>query len=330
LINTFPINLILGEGGLFYIIRLARRGERIIRSERITALYSSYRPMADHAAAWWLKRRHPGLTWIADFRDLPVDPHTRHVLFPGWHRRLYRRMFQRADILTTVSEGLAKHLSKGHPHVVVTRNGLPEDWRMPEPVQCPHFTIAYTGSMFLDMRDPAPLFDALAGMVRDGGLSREDLRIVYAGKDGAEWRQRAAAFGLGEQCEDRGLVSPEAAWAIQREANINILLTYSSPELGGVLTGKMIEYIAAGNPVLAINTGTRDAEIDHLLTSISLGRSFTGDAESRDQIRSFISGEYVHWKKTGKNRKPADEVRIREVFSPVKLLEPLWEALARR
>ncbi len=330
LINTFPINLIFGEGGVFYILRLARQGERIIRGERITVLYSSYRPMADHAAAWWLKRRHPGLTWIADFRDLPVDPHTRHVLFPGWHRRLYRRMFQRADILTTVSDGLAKHLAEGHPHVVVTRNGLPEDWRMPQPVPCPHFTIAYTGSMFLDTRDPAPLFDALAGLIQDGELSREDLRIVYAGKDGAEWRQRAATFGLDGQCEDRGLVPPGEARAIQRDANVNLLLTYSSATLGGVLTGKMIEYVAAGNPVLAISKGGRDAEIDNLLTSISLGRTFTGDAESRDQIRGFISGEYRHWKRTGMNRKPADEVRVREVFSPAGLLEPLWAALARR
>jgi glycosyltransferase involved in cell wall biosynthesis len=301
----------------------------MIRDERITLLYSSYRPMADHAVAWWLKRRYPGLTWIADFRDLPVDPHTRHVLFPGWHRRLYRRVFRRADILTTVSDGLAQHLKEGHPHVVVTRNGLPEDWRMPAPVACRHFTFAYTGSMFLDTRDPAPLFDALAGLIRDGGLAREDLRIVYAGKDGAEWRQRAARFGLDAQCEDRGLVSPEEAHAIQRDANINLLLTYSSTALGGILTGKMIEYVAAGNPVLAISKGARDAEIDQLLTSVSLGRCFTEETESRDQVRSFISREYLEWRRTGMNRKPADEVRVREVFSPARLLEPLWEALAR-
>src|SRR5690606_6771608 len=148
LINTFPVNLLVGEGGFLFILRMIREGERMIREQRITLLYSSYRPMADHAVAWWLKRRHPGLTWIADFRDLPVDPHTRHVLFSGWHTRLYRRLFQRADILTTVSDGLAKRLRSGYPQVIVTRNGLPDDWRMPEPVACPHFTIAYTGSLF--------------------------------------------------------------------------------------------------------------------------------------------------------------------------------------
>src|SRR5690606_18729829 len=144
--------------------------------------------------------------------------------------------------------------------------------------------------------------------IRDGGLSREDVRIVYAGKDGAEWRQRAVAFGLEGQCEDRGLVSPEVARAIQRDANINLMLTYSSTALSGVLTGKMIEYVAAGNPVLAISKGRRDAEIDQQLTTISLGHCFTGGTEDREQIRGFISNEYLHWKRTGMNRKPADEV----------------------
>ena len=329
LINTFPVNLLFGEGGLFYILRMIREGARVIRDERITLLYSSYRPMADHAVAWWLKRRFPALTWIADFRDLPVDPHTRHVLFPAWHRRLYRRMFRRADILTTVSEGLAAHLKEGHPRVVVTRNGLPNDWRMPAPVPVAHFTIAYTGSMFLDTRDPAPLFDALAGLVKEGGLVREDVRIVYAGKDGAEWRQRAARFGLDALCEDRGLVSPEEVHAIQRDANINLLLTASSSALGGILTGKMIEYVATGNPVLAISKGTRDVEIDQQLTTISLGRCFADGTEYLEQIRGFISNEYLYWKRTGMNRKPADEVTVREVFSPAGLIGPLWEAISR-
>ena len=81
LINTFPINLLAGEGGLIYFIQLLRKGSKSIRQNHITHLYSSYRPFVDHYAAYWLKKRHPNVYWIADFRDLMIDPHYHHIFF---------------------------------------------------------------------------------------------------------------------------------------------------------------------------------------------------------------------------------------------------------
>src|SRR6187431_2141305 len=99
LINTFPVNIIAGEGGLIYFINLLAEGKRAIKQDGITHLYSSYRPFADHYAAWWLKKRYPELIWIADFRDLIIDPHYNHVLFSEKHDAFFKNMFSSADIL---------------------------------------------------------------------------------------------------------------------------------------------------------------------------------------------------------------------------------------
>jgi hypothetical protein len=110
LINTFPLNLIIGEGGLIYFINLLREGRKAIKTEGVTHLYSSYRPFADHYAAYWLKTRYPHVYWIADFRDLIIDPHYGHILFPESHQPFFKKVFGSADLLTTVSDGLATHL----------------------------------------------------------------------------------------------------------------------------------------------------------------------------------------------------------------------------
>jgi len=330
LVNTFPINILVGEGGLLYLWQLIRKGSRCIREDQVTHLYSSFRPMTDHLAAWYLKRRYPALCWIADFRDLPVDPHYRHVLFPGWHRRLYARLFSKADILTTVSEGLAAMLQEDHPQVVVTRNGLPGGHSIPGTVVCPKFTIVYTGSLFLGYRDPSPMFEEVAKLVREGQLHNDAIRLVYAGKDGDGWMRLAARHGLETIAEDRGLVPPDEARQLQREACINLLLTVSSSQLTGVLTGKLIEYAAAGGPVLAISQGQRDPEIGSLLESSGLGTCVSDRPEDRADLRAFILREYDLWRATGQNRRPASTDAVMSVFGQDAILAPLRKLLAFR
>lgn len=159
LVNTFPINIIAGEGGLIYFFNAIRKGKSLIKKENITHLYSSYRPFADHYAAYWLKKSNPQLVWIADFRDLIIDPHYNHILFPQRHHTLYKKIFSKADFLTTVSDGLASHLCHYNPNVLTLRNGIQGEIKPVQESYSPKFTLAYTGSMFLDKRNAQPVLD---------------------------------------------------------------------------------------------------------------------------------------------------------------------------
>lgn len=106
-VDSFPLNIILGDGGFFtcslVIGALRLWGE-------ISHLYSSFRPMSDHFLAYLLVQRFPFLIWIADFRDVPVDPLLQNVWWPGFQHWILRKLLGRAQYLTTVSEGLAQHL----------------------------------------------------------------------------------------------------------------------------------------------------------------------------------------------------------------------------
>jgi len=315
LINTFPFSVVIGEGGLLYFIALVRKGNQVVRNEKITHLYSSFRPFTDHYVAYWLKKRNPQLTWIADFRDLIVDEHYQHIFFPKNHQSFFKKIFSTADVLTTVSDGLAVHLKEYNPNVLVVRNGIDGEIQAPPPNPSTHFTITYTGSMFLNTRNPRPVFEALKALSHKGLMVISDLRIRYAGKDSFYWQKMAADYQFENILEDHGLVTDEEARNLQQQSCINLLLTISSPELQGVLTGKMIEYFEAGSPVLAIVVGHNDPELSNLLNELEIGQSISDKKEDLNSIENFIYAEYLLWKKSGSNHKPVNREVLKKKYS---------------
>jgi len=327
LINSFPINIIAGEGGLIYFLNAIRKGGNILRNEKITHIYSSYRPFADHYAAYWLKRKNPDLIWIADFRDLMIDPHYNHILLPGKHHAFFKKIFSRADLLTTVSEGLAIHLRRYNPNVITLRNGIEGEIKAVNPVTTSYFTLAYTGSMFLDKRNAEPLFQALSELLTEGKVDIGNVRIVYAGKDGMHWKELAKKYEVESLLLDKGIIPADETTKIQMNACINVLLTISSDEMQGVLTGKMIEYFEAGSPVLAIIVKQNDPELQHMLHEFEIGNSFSDRREDLTGIKEFILTEYLKWKQTGMNRKPVNTDVLRMKYSQENTMKPLIDAL---
>ncbi|MDX1477002.1 MAG: hypothetical protein R3301_04820 [Saprospiraceae bacterium] len=294
---SFPTLYWLGEGGRRYQRNAVNFGAQLVRSTGITHLFSSFPPYADHCIAYRLKRAFPHLVWIADFRDLHIDPTQNNLMFRRYQRRVNRRILHHADIVTTVSEGLAEHLRALHHNVFVVRNGLTLRPADAQPYK--KFTIAYTGSMFQDKRRPEPLLQAIADGLQQGVLAREDLSVVYAGKDGEVWRDKMKQFGLEDLLQEKGVVAPEAAREIQQRAHLNLLLTYSTSSLKGNLTGKLYDYLEAGRPIIALINGPHDPELAAVVEGAQAGTIFDHTTPPEDLLR-FIESLYTGWKRTGR------------------------------
>ncbi len=327
LMNTFPFSILIGEGGPVYLMNLIWKGNAAIRQHKITHLYSSFRPFTDHFAAYILKKMNPHIFWIADFRDLMFDPYFNKIYFKKIHNRFFRNIFYTADVVTTISDGLAEKLRAYNPNVITLKNGIS---KFPEQFLSVHtskFTIAYTGSMYLDKKNAEPLFMAIKELIDEGTLAKEKISIVYAGKDSFYWQDMAVAYKLPELIDDRGVLSSDDAMKIQNDACINLLLTISSDQQTGILTGKMIEYFEAGNPVLAIVKNQIDPELETLLKELHIGKSFSDLPSDLPGIKEFILEEYTHWQKSGMNRKAVDTDMLKKKYSIEETMRPLFEKI---
>lgn len=298
LVESFPLNILIGDGGLFYILSAYRKACQLARQENITHLYSSYRPYADHLAAWLAKRRFPNLFWIADFRDLHVDPMRKTVVFPSFQRWCNRQILKKADLVTTVSAGLKRQLEELSPNVHVLRNGIGNlhESAPPPAEKFDKFTIAYTGTLYSGLSDPSPLLSAIRSLLDSGQIPVAQVALIYAGPAGPTWDVFVQQYGLSSISANCGNLSRAEALEIQRKSHINLLLTWSSKNSQGILTGKLFEYLTAGPPILALVNGPRDSELDEILSACDKGIACSGIPPEQDsQIKTFLLNAFQSW-----------------------------------
>lgn len=290
ILNSFPTNIFFGEGGLLYVVLGIIRGVKIIKRENITHIYSSFRTYSDHLIAYVLKRLFPKVYWIADFQDLHIDNYRKNVLFPKFQYWINQRLFARANVLTTVSKGFAKHLQEYNKMVAVVRFGINDLHITPENIESyEKFTIAYTGSLY-ETQTARPLLKAIQQLIETGQINAKKIQLIYAGKDSAIWNQWIEKFTLQDVNIDRGLVSGKEARMIQNRSHCNLLLSWTSHWIQGTTPAKVFDYLLTGKPIFFLVNGGNDTELEALLkdTNCSI---FT--VEKYDEIKEQVRLLYV-------------------------------------
>ena len=222
------------------------------------AVFSTYAPFSVHQIA--RKARTSGLAkcWIADFRDEVGMPF-------AWQKgkmERYMRMIRRdADIISAVSHGFLEMMHFEDVGRVLSNGFDREDLpKVEAEAASGQLRVVYCGQMQdsrreVGNRDITPMFRALARLVEDGVLGKEEIRLVYAGREGALFAQYAAASGLETCVEDHGQVSRETSIALQKGADILLMDSHHMASQKGILTGKLFEYMMMDKPIVCCMAG---------------------------------------------------------------------------
>ena len=330
LLDSFPFNLLFHEGGILYSLICFYKGFFLIKKQNISHIYSSFRPYSDHFSAYLLTFFFPKIIWIADFRDLHIDPLYQMPLVKPVQHWFNRQILKRAKYVTTISEGLATYLKKYHNNVFVLRNGVeipaisPSDSK--EIIRT-KFTIGYTGSMFMDERNPKLLLEVVRQLVDKQILRTENFEILYAGKDTAIWLDWIKKYDLTPFFISHGIVSSKEAKDIQNSVHINLLLTSALPNYGGVMTGKFYEYLAARQPIVVLINGSQDIEFETIMSNLNAG-CVVYNERSEDELRDFILSLFYQFEKNGKVEQTILSEKLKELewaFSVQELMRKITE-----
>lgn len=258
-------------------------------------IVSSFGPPGAHVLACRLKSIYPEAFWVADFRDL----WTRNPLFPGWapvrwyERSLERRILQRADLVTTVSEPLAVVLrSLGAARVEVIMNGFDPKEFKERPARRPGngpIQLLYTGSYYPSRMRVEVFLDALARICGSGATS-PDVEIFFFGPRTDEIVRKAVDRGLGDRVHG-GEIRPRAE-VLSYLRGVDGLLFFGYQDENapdeGVLTGKLFEYLGSGRPILGIGLSERQ-QAGRMIAANPGGRIVSGDIdEVTSVLRTFL------------------------------------------
>lgn len=274
-----------------------------IKIEDYDAVISTYSPKWTHRAAEALKRRHPDMLWIADYRDAPKDSDARDTTA---NRAFAKEHTGTADMILGVSEAVIDRLGldADQRRAVIPHGYDAADLNRRERKPSDTFILSYTGTLYHDsnyLSDLTPAFEALQSSIDAGTVDPGDVLVVYCGGSSVEFRAQASAYPS-VPIEDRGFVTREEAMALQDESSMLIYTTCNNDVYESGLTGKTYEYLSSGVPVLALCSGDKpDAATSLFFRKAKAGLAYEEARRERDLplLRGYIESEYDEWKKIG-------------------------------
>lgn len=220
-------------------------------------IYSTAPPYSAHILASLLKL-HTGLPLVIDFRDswsdnpfasYPTPAHSTLV------RYLERRTLRRADAVIAVDRAIAGLLArrlrqKERSKVRVVEQGYdPEDFAVMSAPRDRRFTIVYTGT-FIGDRTSRYLLTALAHLIAQGRIPRDDICVRFVGARAKSEEAVASRFGLGQVVEFIPYVPHRES--VAHLVSADLLWLIIGPDEGETIaTGKIYEYLGARRPILA-------------------------------------------------------------------------------
>lgn len=265
-------------------------------------IISSGPPHSTHLVAMGLKKNLK-IPWVADFRDpwTGIDFYSQLKL-TKWadkkHHRLERKVLQNADKVISVGWHLAKELkSLGAKSVEVITNGYDESdfLNIESKPGNEKFTLSHIGSLNKD-RNPQILWDALREMIDDNKEFGKKLEIKLVGKVDQFVLESIKKHNLINNFVKIDYIPHTELRNIFINSQILLLLLNNTPNIEGIITGKIFEYLASTRPILCIGSSTGDAA--KIINETKSGKAF--DFKDKNEIKSFISKKYEKFK-TGHN-----------------------------
>ena len=294
--ESLPFNLLVGEGGLLYLIDGYSKAKKIIKRTRAkTFVITSFRPTANVLIGFLLKINYPHIIWINSFQDAPYDPIRKNTIIPNLQNYLWRKMLKQSNLNITTSQGVKNSIDSLNNDTITFENGV--DFRENLTHSSEQFTISYTGSLYHDLRDPSLLFEALTHLVLSEKIPINKLKIIYMGKDIAKWKSFCDTYPLlFNAFSIENISERNHSLEIQQKSHINLMLTWSEGSQGGTIPAKLYEYIGAGNYIISLVKGIENSDLTHLLTTLQIGSVYQyGKTEDLEKLKSELLRLYTLW-----------------------------------
>ncbi|HLN20679.1 MAG TPA: glycosyltransferase [Bacteroidales bacterium] len=253
-----------------------KKASELIREFGIKNVITTSPPHSSQLIGLKLKQRFPDINWIADFRDPWTDIYYYDQFYPTpvskfIDRRYEKMVIRNCDSLITVGPSLKNslaHKTRGSSEKInVITNGYDEnDFTGDVEKTSNKLLITYTGTL----SDMYPMTGFLSS-IRELEQKGYDylLRFIGSVHDARKLGLKSAVKNV--QFFD--YADHQTAIRYMRESTVLLLIIPLHPGNRSILTGKLFEYLATGNPVLCL--GPVDGDVAEILRETGNGQVFS-------------------------------------------------------
>jgi glycosyltransferase involved in cell wall biosynthesis len=235
-----------------------------------------------HLIAMGIKKKFD-LPWIADFRD----PWTNIDFYPKlkltrWadnkHRKLELKVLKEADKVVTVSWNWANDFKQiFNREIDVVTNGFDAADFAGQSAsnKLDHkFSLVHIGAMNAD-RNPEVLWAVLGEMCRDNPDFKESLEIRLIGSNDVAVINSLKKNELIVHTNLVGYLPHADVIAQTQTAQVLLLPLNDTPNVLGIVPGKLYEYLAANRPILCL--GPQNGDSSKIITESKSGKVLNFD-----------------------------------------------------
>jgi glycosyltransferase involved in cell wall biosynthesis len=289
------------DGGVGWLPFALWAGLRSARRDRPDVIFSSSPPQSGHLAAMAVHRL-TGIPWVADFRDeWAADAHRADqpralARLAARVERAFTKHAQRSVVAADYFD--IAGLSNEDPRRVEIPNGVDDaDLATSSHPPADRFVLAYVGTIY-GIRDPSPVFQALARLIDRGEVARARFEVRLVGSLWLEGFEPPA----GIEVQSTGYV--DHARALKEMSAATALLLYV-PSASLAPSGKLFEYLASGRPILCL------AHPDNLASRLvdAWDAGVVADPHNESEIERAVLTLWKRWQENG--LPDQDEVRRR-------------------
>ena len=274
------------------------KAKEIIETQGITTIVTTSPPHSTQLIGLELKRLYPHIRWVADLRDPWTDIYYNQDLYPTrWAKkrnlRYERSVLLGADQIITVSEEcrcLFAEKADVAEKIAVIPNGFDtkdfinstiinkkEKITPNSSLLTPNYILSYIG-VWAPQYDIEPLKKLVQG--------RNDILLRFVGVVSDEIKKEIESWGV--QTEFISYVSHKEAVSYMQASDVLLLFIPNVPNNEGILTGKLFEYLAAGNKILLF--GPQNGDAMRLINECSAGECYSDGFNLDEFLNKPYSG----------------------------------------
>jgi len=255
-----------------------KKARALIEADDIHYIITTSPPHSTQLIGLKLKKKYPSLKWIADLRDPWTDIYYYKQFYPtliskSIDQRFETRVLENADKIITVGNSLkdlfASKVKGINDKIEVITNGYDEaDFTEAQGITPPRFTITYVGTL----SDNYPVEGLLPALktLHDAGI---DFILRFVGTVSERTRNLIKSQVPEKSLAFLPYIPHNEAIKFMQESSLLLLIIPLHQSSKSIITGKLFEYLASGNPILCI--GPVDGDAAEIISMCNAGQTFS-------------------------------------------------------
>ncbi|MCD4680879.1 MAG: glycosyltransferase family 4 protein [Bacteroidales bacterium] len=257
-------NLFIPDARKFWIKPSIKYLVKYLAKNPVNAIVSTGPPHSMHMIALGIKKKL-SIPWLADFRDPWTNIDFYHELkLTSWadsiHKRMENKVLRLADKVVSVSWNWASDFEKITKRKIdVVTNGFDEsDFENLNKNLSEKFSIVHIGAMNKD-RNPINLWKVLSSLIENKPGLKNDIEILLIGKNDFSVLESIKENNLESYLKTINYLPHNEVVDYTSNAQLLLLALNNTPNVMGIIPGKIFEYLASKRPILCLGSVNGDS-----------------------------------------------------------------------